>query len=563
MTKHTQPRALRSSAVSLAIAGMLMVGSVYAGKIDNTNNTDAVNQLGACGVDDLATPDIDESKITACIGAWNLGNVEVRSVKTETGEEATGLLDYLTGLYKAMVEGDSFVSVVKSAGGDTGEIMARITGKDWPVGEPTAIKAVNGDTKTKNGKPQNCLINSSYLGAKDSASGVDAYLDSANPEPVLCSSGFQSHKRFKVAMQPATVATKANGADGEAIDMVFNVADGGGLTPYQVFSKINNYTDKRLKGYKIVVGTGLGSAFVPASDTMNGGVGADKLHISLGIGEGGTTTGGGGGGSVFTPDGSDLFDVADGLANFSYGLFGKAIPPKDGEPSRFPNNGFFDDTRAGFDVEQSCASGTCATVPNPADANFPALIQSDTIASTNAFASNYTTLFGDWLPSKWEPSGVFFDDDNDPNTDAVLQAWWDGSQWMGNNDGGFTPIPQATLESWGQDPLYAISKIEDVLNLGINYIVKVGDDLDNDETTSSSTFTIRIIPVVADNQDEPTFLAVAAPTELPTPAAPPVASTDDGGGCSAATSQRPVDPVLPMLAALGLVGWGLRRARRH
>lgn len=37
---------------------------------------------------------------------------------------------------------------------------------------------------------------------------------------------------------------------------------------------------------------------------------------------------------------------------------------------------------------------------------------------------------------------------------------------------------------------------------------------------------------------------------------------DSGGGCSAATGDSPVDPVLPLLAALGLAGWGLRRARR-
>ena len=48
-------------------------------------------------------------------------------------------------------------------------------------------------------------------------------------------------------------------ASDKPIDMVFNVADGGGLKPYQVFSKINNYTGQRLKGYKIVVGTGTGS----------------------------------------------------------------------------------------------------------------------------------------------------------------------------------------------------------------------------------------------------------------------------------------------------------------
>ena len=54
------------------------------------------------------------------------------------------------------------------------------------------------------------------------------------------------------------------------------------LRPYQVFSKINNYTGKRLAGYKVVVGIGTGSAFQSASEA---GI-ADKLHISLGVGEG-------------------------------------------------------------------------------------------------------------------------------------------------------------------------------------------------------------------------------------------------------------------------------------
>jgi len=42
----------------------------------------------------------------------------------------------------------------------------------------------------------------------------------------------------------------------------------------------------------------------------------------------------------------------------------------------------------------------------------------------------------------------------------------------------------------------------------------------------------------------------------------PAAPTGGGGGCSAADGQRPVDPMLPLFAALGLLGWGLRRARR-
>lgn len=42
---------------------------------------------------------------------------------------------------------------------------------------------------------------------------------------------------------------------------------------------------------------------------------------------------------------------------------------------------------------------------------------------------------------------------------------------------------------------------------------------------------------------------------------PVTPATGGGGGCTAAPGQAPFDPVLPLLAALGLAGWGLRRAR--
>jgi hypothetical protein len=41
-----------------------------------------------------------------------------------------------------------------------------------------------------------------------------------------------------------------------------------------------------------------------------------------------------------------------------------------------------------------------------------------------------------------------------------------------------------------------------------------------------------------------------------------VSAVDGGGGCTSAGGQAPIDPMLPLLAALGLAGWGLRRARR-
>jgi hypothetical protein len=536
--------ALKASAVSLAVVGMLLASSTQAGVIADSNPTVGAVFKGECGTAGAAQ---------ACVGAWNLDNVDVQQVRTADGSVFSTFdsVAKTTGVYAAMTVGDSFVSSIKDT---IGTIMAKLTGKDWPVGEPTGIKAVNGDTQTKNGKPQNCLINSSYLGADVSTSGSDAYLDSANPEPVICSSGFQSHKRFKIAMQPGAVDGVADGAiSDKPIDMVFNVADGGGLTSYQVFSKINNYTGKRLKGYRIVVGRGVGTdpttGFKSASDL---GI-AEKLHISLGKSEASASGAGG------LPNGLDLFD-GDGLATFSHGLFGAV-------DTNFTSNGFFDTRTAGFDVEQTCSTASGTVVACPPGYTGPdgvaTLMNSDTIQSTTVLPSNYTgpaaapltaPLFGDWLPSKWQPSGVFYDDDNNPSTDPVLKAWWNGSQWVGNNDGGFTPIPAATLEAWGKDPLYEVSKIEDVLNLGINYIVKVGDGI-------GSNFTIRIIPVVADTQVEPTFLATAA-APLAAPVAP-VASGGGGGGCTTAVGNVPFDPMLPMLAALGLVGLGVRRLRRH
>jgi hypothetical protein len=37
-----------------------------------------------------------------------------------------------------------------------------------------------------------------------------------------------------------------------------------------------------------------------------------------------------------------------------------------------------------------------------------------------------------------------------------------------------------------------------------------------------------------------------------------VVTTDGGGGCTTANGKAPFDPVLPLLAALGLAGWALR-----
>lgn len=532
---------IRISALGLALAAAMLTPNLYAGVINNFN---ADTAPGAFKGDCEALGDL-----TGCVGALNLNNVNVNLVHLADGT-TFGTFDKVTGAYSPMALGDSFVSTIVNT---SNEVVAKLTGKVWPIGEPVGIKAVYGDTKVKNGKPQNCLINTAFLSALDSGDATAAYLNTTHPQPVICSSAFQTHKRFKVAMQPATVAGIADGAEGKPIDLVFNVADGDGLQPYEVFSKINNYTGKRLKGYKIVVGQGTGSSFVSASEA---GI-ADKLHISLGIGEGWSS------GSAGAADGSDLFHD-DGLATFSHGLFGEIDIPK------HPTNGFFDTRTAGFNVTQTCAVLPCAVSPNPFVGGAD-LLESDTIVSTTVLPSNYTTFFGDWLPQTMQPTGIFYDDDNDPSTDDTLTAWWDGKNWRKNNDSGFEIVTEAELLAWHEAGNYVVEKIEDVLNLGINYIVKVGDDLDNDPSTTASEITIRIIPVVADNPLAlPDFMdpaegstEPAVPGTIPTTPTSPWPTNYSSSGCSTANGNAPFDPLLPMIAAAALAALGLRRRRRQ
>ena len=85
------------------------------------------------------------------------------------------------------------------------------TVKTSPVGEPAGIKVINGDMNTRIGRPNNCIMTSSYLEYQnmDDITSDSGYLnttDTTGPNPVICSSPFQTHKRFKVNMMPSTVA---------------------------------------------------------------------------------------------------------------------------------------------------------------------------------------------------------------------------------------------------------------------------------------------------------------------------------------------------------------------
>ena len=372
--------------------------------------------------------------------AWNLDNVDV--------VVPDGSFDPMTGAYVMGPDGIYSAAVTDGQGTQT----AMIQGKDWPVGEPSGIKVINDDAEVNPNRPPNCLATTSYL--------QGTTLATPNPLPTLCSSGFQTHKRFKVNMGPGSLDA--------GVDLVFNVEPDGTTRDYQVFQKINNHTDARLEGFAVQVGVGVGADFVAAGDA--------GLSTVL---------------ALSTPP--EIWSTEQ-TATFSHGLFGPA-------DQHFPQDGFFDDVRAGFVTEiteYTMGSG-----------------QGDTFSSTMTLGSHYAQVppaggppeqFGPWLPAAWAPYGYFFDDDGDPSTDAALMAFWGETAagsgvyaWMGGDADDFAVVDEETVAAWESDPAYEIGEIEDLLNLGLNYILTVGT-VDAgwptwDADTSTATLTLRMIPV--------------------------------------------------------------------
>lgn len=455
-------------------------------------------------------------------GAWNLDNVNVRIVDVDSGLTVGKTYDETDGSYDPMVVGDTFVSdVTNQINGGT--VMANLFGKNWPVGEPSGVKAITATNNNALDKPESCIMSTSYYSTDD---GVTGWLDdTVSPNPTLCDSPFQTHKRFKVSALPPTVPGLTGTEEG--IDLVFNVEDEVDASRrYLILQKLNNYTDKRLAGYTVELGFGVGASFVSAA--------TEDVALSLGLAE--------------NTDGTDVTDPDD-LAVFSAGLFGLADPPK------HPTDGFFDNTRAGYNV---------------------VLSDQYNITTTTAFApSNYTLLFGDWLPSIWEPSAIFYDDDNDPLTDATLVAFWGDDpdtvgvvdyQWLQGDADNFDPVPVADLITWATDTsgtggnsLYSVGGIEDVLNLGLTYIVEVGD-----RTTfpagNQTSFTVRMTPKVAADQTVPGWVTTT-PTTLASyiPAAAAAAASGGGGGGCVADENGRFDPLLPTLLLTALAFLGFRR----
>ncbi len=417
-------------------------------------------------------------------GGWNLDNVNVKV--TDLDYNVVGSFDKTDGSYIGSADdgnmqvGDTFESDIYDSLDTSGNVLIHLHGKNWPVGEPSGIKVMNHTDPTatiSRNRPASCIMTTSFL--------EGTYLDSETPVETKCNSDFQTHKRFKLNMLPAMV----DGVDsdyGQGVNLSFNVEAESHTRRYTILQKINNYTGKRLDGYKVELG------FVDADGnfTKASVLGAD-INLSIGEGE-----------NVVDGIATDIWGAED-LASFSHGLFG---PQTYEEPiPHFPTDGFFDSRSAGFYVDLNDTTR-------------------DVIESTGPLPSNYTALpvpygevagqFGDWLTSAWAPKGIFWDDDNDPSTDAVLMAFWgdrgDGNYtWMKGDRDDFQEVTALDLTGWASSPVHAVDTIEDVLNLGLTYIVEVGDI----STFPVSKFTLRITPHVAAVQTEPGYVS-NTPTPL-------------------------------------------------
>jgi acyl dehydratase len=390
------------------------------------------------------------------------------------------IFNWPDGYYESEIYDMTFID------GTSGEtLMAKLVAKNPPVGVPPGVKVLK-DQSVAPSQPESCIM--------ATAVGVD------------CGSDFQTHKRYKVLMQPAMI----DGAGSDSVDLVFRTSNiGDAVEEYRVFQKINNWTGERLTGFRLEVGFGVGTAFVNA-------VGSDaEANLSVEV--------------------DQYFTDPDKKTNFAHGLFGPIEPPNWNDVGAF-TGGFFDDqSRAGYRIEE-VDTGTYQSMPDGVTGGifgkYEDVLPEDPVSQAGLAGFNQ---FGDWLPTVYMPSGVFFDDDDNPDTDDTLMAWWGYNtscstapapvntgdycwmygdtnyyDWIDNQDPAlgfvkdtlttnYQPVSQTTFNAWASDSRYYIDTIDDLANLNLNYVVNVGTVDATWPTwnpgTSDATFTIRVTPL--------------------------------------------------------------------
>jgi hypothetical protein len=234
------------------------------------------------------------------------------------------------------------------------------------------------------------------------------------------------------------------------VDLVFDVASvAPGESVYQVFGRAVNLTSQMLDSFVLEVGYGVGTDFVQS--TLGDGL-AFASGLTLG------------------PNDQTAF------TQYPFGLFG------DAPTQNFDLDGFFDDARTGF-----------------------ALGVTEDVLSSTGFYGAYADLFGSWLSREMAPAGLLWDDDGDPDTDALVMAFLndDGLWEMRRNidaNGDPVSILDAPITFATSDevraalgvPLEFEQNIEDLANLNLNYGILLSD------TFAADSFTIRFSGVGID-----------------------------------------------------------------
>ena len=241
--------------------------------------------------------------------------------------------------------------------------------------------------------------------------------------------------------------------DTGAVDLVFDVDHTlPGDSLYQVFGRAVNLTTQMLNSFIIELGYGVGDGFTGSS--AGDGLGFAQ---SLALG----------------PDNLTAF------TQYPFGLFG------DAPTTNTDLDGFFDDARTGFDL----------------------LVGEDMLTSAG-FYGTYDDRFGTWLSREMAPSGLLWDEDNDPATDSLVMAWLrEDGLWevLRDIDGSGDPFSilnaplvfadVASVEGYFGFALDFEQNIEDLANLNLNFGILLGDNYGLDSFTLRLTSFAAVAPV--------------------------------------------------------------------
>ncbi|WP_373054214.1 choice-of-anchor F family protein [Thioalkalivibrio sp.] len=387
-------------------------------------------------------------------------------------------------------------------------------------------------------------------GSTTFAGCVMAALDEAAGDN--CDAPPDSSKRIKLNATAATSASAtsiplASLPTADGIDLVFNTA--------------NIDTTENLYRWFGKLGNQTGGRLTGFRLDIGTGVGDSFTYLSIG-------------------DGLGVAEISGPFGNFPGGLFGG---------SKTSDTPFFSDQDADF-------------IPTASD-------EDSIVAST--VPATYAATFGNWLPLKWVPLAWFFDDDGNPATDDIIQAWFDGEKWI---DGSGDLIPVSDLETWettpptvveadgttlyatwdyenevydlagggtltledmntdttdgipttGRDrvPGHSIGAVEDLAKINVNFQIALAD-------FSNDTITVRLTPIESTDVSTPpawfdsTIGNLIPPISSGDQPVPPstdtTTSTSGGGGGCTIGGNRPFDPLLPGLALAALGYLGLRR----